>query len=403
MNFNERKKDVLRILADLDISPSMYSNATEKYNNIAKYLQEHGIVADMYPQGSFALGTICRPYRKDKDPKYDLDFICQIVGDKDSYTPQKLKKEIEDVLDCSELYGGKVTIFPEGFTIEYADIGGIGFSIDIVPAIDESDENKVDLKKICDSPELIDTAIAIPKFSESESGRWITNNPKGYRTWFEDINSPFATYSSEEHMKELFERNKTIYNTIEDVPAELNRTSLQRVIQLLKYHRDVYFSRKQDGEAVRPNSSIITTLVTLIAKNLNPRLSIFDLLEAVLTELEIYAKYQKFGQAAFNEIYGLPKVELKSVDDWKLLNPANPGDNLMDAWNSNSELPKNFFMWVKAAKSQLIDALYLDDYEFRSNIENAFEPSNVSRIWGEKYSRSVSKPIDVQKAAKPWS
>lgn len=30
----------------------------------------------MYPQGSFAIGTVVRPNVKNPDANYDLDFIC---------------------------------------------------------------------------------------------------------------------------------------------------------------------------------------------------------------------------------------------------------------------------------------------------------------------------------------
>jgi len=70
-----RKSDIVELVRGLDISPTMFKNATEKYENVAKYLQEHGIECDVYPLGSFSLGTVVRPYRNMKDAEYDLDFI----------------------------------------------------------------------------------------------------------------------------------------------------------------------------------------------------------------------------------------------------------------------------------------------------------------------------------------
>lgn len=57
MNPSERIKNITKVVEQLDISPSLYKNAVEKYNNLAKFLNEKGIEADIYPQGSFALGT----------------------------------------------------------------------------------------------------------------------------------------------------------------------------------------------------------------------------------------------------------------------------------------------------------------------------------------------------------
>lgn len=61
MNTFERQKDILSIIEKLDISPTLFKNATEKYKTLAKYLNDNGLEADMYPQGSFAIGTVVRP------------------------------------------------------------------------------------------------------------------------------------------------------------------------------------------------------------------------------------------------------------------------------------------------------------------------------------------------------
>ena len=71
-NIPERQKDILSIISSLDISPTMYKNAVEKYSAITKFLNDYGIDADMYPQGSFAFGTVIRPNATDHSASYDL-------------------------------------------------------------------------------------------------------------------------------------------------------------------------------------------------------------------------------------------------------------------------------------------------------------------------------------------
>lgn len=164
----------------------------------------------MYPQGSFALGTVVRPYSKDKETNYDHDFICQVKGSRNSFTPSELWKEIQDVLSSSDLYGGKLVPCDECFTIEYADVNGIGFSIDIVPATDEDIAIKQELYNLCDNPELINTAITLPRYNQQKVYNWITNNPKGYRQWLENINEPFRLYNRDNYRKALFEANQSI-------------------------------------------------------------------------------------------------------------------------------------------------------------------------------------------------
>lgn len=51
----------------------------------------------------------------------------------------------------------------ECFTIEYADINGVSFSIDLVPAVSDSDSEKAALLTKGLTPQIVDTSIAIPR------------------------------------------------------------------------------------------------------------------------------------------------------------------------------------------------------------------------------------------------
>ena len=269
-NIPERQKDILSIISSLDISPTMYKNAVEKYSAITKFLNDYGIDADMYPQGSFAFGTVIRPNATDPSASYDLDFICQVRGSRVDYTPSELRQIIEDALSSSGIYGGKLTIYKECFTIEYADINDIGFTIDIVPATDETVENKNRLIKKSLEPDLIETAIAIPKHNGERNYSWLTNNPKGLRAWFDAKNEPFLTASRSAYRERLFAANRVLFASVEEIPHELDRSALQRVIQILKYHRDVFYAKIKDGDEIKPISAIINVVTTQIASRYDP-------------------------------------------------------------------------------------------------------------------------------------
>lgn len=402
MNISERQNDVLKLISRLDISPTMYRNAIEKYEHIATYLQEHGIDAVMYPQGSFALGTVVRPYSKDADRSYDLDFICQVTGSRSSHTPSELRNQIYDVLSAGELYGGKLIVEDECFTIKYAEIDGIGFSIDIVPAADEDWYIKQELTSISSHPELINTAIAIPRHSQQKVYNWITNNPKGYRKWFNGINEPFRLHSKDAYRRSLFEAYRHIFNTIEDIPVDLERSSLQRVIQILKHHRNVYYSHIKDGDTLMPISAIISTTVAQIASTADPAYSVYELLEYVLNEFEIYSNHQTLSSSIFKSTYGERAVIEKANGEWTISNPANPKDNLADKWNKNPEIPRRFFLWIAAAKDDLVNSLHLSDEEFKAISEAAFGHKNVENTWGSKYNAIPPKPLSTAAPAKPW-
>lgn len=403
-NIPERQKDILSIISSLDISPTMYRNAVEKYKAITKFLGDCGIEADMYPQGSFAFGTVVRPNAKDSSANYDLDFICQVCGCRADYTPSELRQRIEDALSSSGIYGGKLIIYKECFTIEYADINGVGFTIDIVPATDETNDNKSRLMKKSLEPELIGTAIAIPKHNGERNYSWLTNNPKGLRTWFDNINEPFLATSRETYREYLLENNRTLFSSVEEIPHELDRSALQRVIQILKHHRDVYYAKLNDGDDIKPISAIINVVTTQIASQYNANCSVFELLEYVLNELNIYAQQERLTFKEFVQMYSERTVFSRPDGKWYISNPANPEDNLADKWNQDARIPSYFFRWVKAVKSDLIESLQLEnEQQFRAAIENGFGSIPVSSVWDKKYCGiTPPKSIVLQGAAKPY-
>ena len=381
MTLQNRRNDILRLIESLDIPPSLYKNAEEKYKAITKYLIEHGFDAEMYPQGSFALGTVVRPSKNNEDANYDLDFICQVKKVRNETTATMLWRELKEVLENS-LYADKLTEYDKCFTIEYADINGVGFSIDIVPAADETFERKIKLRGESEHPELIGTSIVIPDTSRDRT-MWVTNNPKGYRAWFERINEPYRAYSQLENRRALFESHPGVYASVEDIPVELERSSLQRVIQILKKHRDEYYFKSNDK---KPISAIIGTLVAKVAETLPPYLSVFELLEKVLDTLRTHSRNDD--------------MICKKNGKWVIPNPTNPEDNLADTWNDAT--CDKFFRWINQARFDLIDALNADESTFRSVMENAFGLWFIQKHWNDKYCPAQPKPITPSAAPKPW-
>lgn len=403
-NIYDRQRDILEIISQLDITPTMFKNAVSKYQSIAKYLENNGIEADMYPQGSFALGTVVRPNGRSAAASYDLDFVCQLRVTRDDITAADLRKKVENILGNSDLYGGKLATCDKCITIEYADVGGIGFSIDIVPAADETIVNKSRLRSKSKLPGLINTAIAIPKHCE-KNYNWITNNPKGYRAWFDGINAPFLAASRDQYRKRLFEENRAVYASVEEIPEELVRSPVQRVIQILKYHRDVYYSKIRNGDEIKPISAIISTLVARISSSVSGATSVFDLLSYVLNEFATYSERQILTEERFTQLYQGKNVIGKSNGKWNIENPANPEDNLADQWNQDSSIPAHFFNWARAVRTDLIDSLQLNEEDFRAKAETAFGHSTVSSVWGTKYNKVAPKPIYSAapvSPAKPW-
>lgn len=136
----------------------------------------------------------------------------------------------------------------------------------------------------------------------------LTNNPKGFRTWFDEKNAPFLAASRASYRECLFEENRALFSSVEEIPHELDRSALQRVIQILKYHRDVYYAKFKDGDELKPISAIINVVTTQIASQHDPNCSVFELLEYILGELNIYAQQEKLTFREFEQIYGNQRI-----------------------------------------------------------------------------------------------
>lgn len=403
----ERQSDILKLVERLDISPSMYKNAEEKYHALADFLEECGIEAEIYPQGSFALGTIVRPSAKDPNAAYDLDFICRVKQTRDEIAPSELRRKIQNALKSDERYSKRLVVCDECFTIKYADLGDVSFSIDVVPASDESVARKQELSRKCERPDLLDTAIAIPRHNGGSNYDWLTNNPRGFRTWFEEINEPFRAFNRDKHRRDFLNTNSQIYASVDEIPEGIERSAMQRVVQILKYHRDVYYLKLhgKDADDLKPISAIINTLVAEISKSANSEFGVFQLLKFVLDELSIYAKHQTLTVNEFARQFGARSAIKKDKDSgrWVIQNPANPEDNLADKWNENAEIPKFFFKWIEACASDLIESMTILDEKFRTRMENAFGSAAIQNVWGDKYkSASHPAPKPITTNPKPY-
>lgn len=179
---NKRLNDMKQLLRMLDITITMYKNAEGKYKAIAKYLQENGLECDIYPQGSFALGTVVRAYKNGKGENYDLDFICLIKINKEKTTAEEVKLKVGDLLKNHGVYGKVLTEYDKCWTLSFAG----EFNIDIIPAAEES---LIELSYNFINKERI--AITDKKNSYYQ---WLLSNPKGYTDWFNYINKPFLDY-----------------------------------------------------------------------------------------------------------------------------------------------------------------------------------------------------------------
>ena len=391
-----RQIEILQLTKKLDITPAMRKDAEGKYQAIATYLQSQGIECNIYPQGSFALGTVVRPLSKDA---FDLDTICELSADKGSTTAREIKESVGKVLLDSEKYGDVIE-YDTCWTKKYAN----EFNIDIVPAVDEERVKKAYLvSKSVLNKDLAAQSIAITKGTESNY-RWSTSNPKGYREWFGNINRPFLEYDRESKRQIIFEQNRAIFNSVEDIPETDERSSLQIAIQILKRHRDIFFLVLNDDKDNRPISAVITTIAASIAQKLPNSLNPFELLGEIANTLKIYAKLDVMEQIRFTQQYASLNLISRDNGRWCLLNPVNPDDNLLDSWNTSSGRAKAFFKWISEFIKDSVVFSSATDNEYYAAVKTAFGSHLVENTPAfARYKENASKTYTpIVTPVKPW-
>lgn len=391
-----RQKEILQLTKKLDITPTMRKDAEGKYQAIATYLQSNGIECNIYPQGSFALGTVVRPLDKDA---FDLDTICEISVDKSNTTARETKESVGKVLLDSERYGDVIE-YETCWTKEYAN----EFNIDIVPAVDEERVKKEYLvAKSISNKDLAAQSIAITKGTESNY-RWSTSNPKGYREWFGNINRPFLQYDRKNKRQVIFAENRALFDSVEEIPESDERSALQVAIQILKRHRDVYFLTLNDDKENRPISAIITTIAASIARGLPNNLSPFELLGKIAETLKIYAKLDTMEQIRFTQQYASLNLIRRDNGQWRLLNPVNPDDNLLDSWNTSTGRAKAFFKWISEVVKDFETFSSATDMEYYAAAKTVFGCDLVENTSAfAKYKDTDSKTYTpIVTPVKPW-
>jgi len=302
-----------RIVEELDIPESLYLQAKNRYESVGDWLSKDDSPLtiynpEIYPQGSFLLGTVIKPI-SNKD-EYDIDLVCFLADlDKSETSQSELKNIVGARLKENDTY--KKLLDEEGrrcWTLNYAN----EFHMDILPAIAD-----LDLQK---RGGLHQDAILITDKKKIDQGDvdWPKSNPKGYARWF--FSRQEVIYMAIK--KQLADLLKA---SIDDVPNYKVKTPLQRAIQVLKRHRDFFFSRKHSE--YKPISIIINTLAA-----------------------KIYQGQENIYSAIYDILQTINEDIVKQNGNFSIENPVNQDENFADKWNENEKLPLAFFDWINSAR-----------------------------------------------------
>lgn len=113
---------------------------------------------------------------------------------------------------------------------------------------------------------------------------------------------------------------------------------------------------------------------------MKPSLSVFELLQGVVNDFEIYGKNQTLTEEQFMCQYINKNIIQKRNGRWYIMNPVKPMDNLADSWNKEPKKAEIFFTWVKAIKRDYLESLQYDDNDFVAQLENNFGSDYVKRV-----------------------
>ena len=388
----------------LDISPSMHQYTVQRYGAISEYINSHGINANFYPQGSFRTGTVVRPVKDGVETDFDIDVVCELSTSKDAITPQAVKQSVGAVLRESEMYEKKLQ--PEEdrcWTLKYDAelIAGIGLKLDVVPCVKETQKQILVLQSKNVPLEFAEQAVAI-----TEKGHgiyfWQASNPGGYGDWFDQINRRYLMVNLQDRKAQFLRENRNLFAataTIEDVPDYYIKSSLQRVIQLIKRHRDIYYGRLRNGKNLRPISAIITTMAAKIAADATVY-QIDELLAYVVTGMENYASLLN-NRAPKTRFFGdCADIIQRKEHRWVISNPVNPEDNYADSWTN--ETAEAFFRWVSALKNDFVLTPTDNEVKYFSSLKSNLGLTFVERTLPASKSNFSSNPKPIVNQAKPW-
>jgi len=363
--------DVLNGLAEaIDIGQTKYDDAVERYKSLGRHLDRDGSTIKhlgplISPQGSFLLGLVNRPW--DDTEVYDLDLVCRLTASRNNVSQAELKKLVGgEVVSYANRHGmEKPEDHRRCWRLNYAE--SALFHMDILPAIPDAEGyrrrlNEAGYGELARSQDLTGHALAItdklhPRYREIHPD-WYQSNPTGYAAWFRQRMAVRAA-----HTGLLLER-QLVTASVDEVPDAKLKTPLQKVIQLLKRHRDFMFRDDLDD---KPISIIITTLA---AHSYNGQSSISDALEVVLRGMDDH-------------------IQNRNGVAW-VANPVNPAENFADKWAETPAKRANFDRWLDAARRDF--ALYLKGSSFLKL------PQQLKESFGQ---RAVSEALGPETVAAP--
>jgi hypothetical protein len=283
-----------QIADELDIPPSKREDVENKYKAVTSWLADPDASLapyspDIYPHGSFRLGTVVRPLERDE---FDLDFVSCLDISANPHNQADVKQKVGDRLKENGTYRTNRMIWEKNrcWQVRYAG----DFHMDIMPAV----------------PDIRGVAAGAILVSDRDLAKWMPSNPRGFAVWFDNQLVPF---------RQAFRALKQA--TVEELPDPKIKTPLQMAIQILKRHRDMRFKSEPK---LRPSSIVLTTLAA-----------------------KAYGQQQDLVETLYAVVRGMPgEIEYDGTGIPVVRNPTNPEENFAEKWQEYPERFNAFRTWL---------------------------------------------------------
>lgn len=360
--FNE----ILELLSEnLSITKTQHEAAVQSYKAVGKFLSSENSSLYKYqpyikPQGSFIIGTTIQPIEEDGD--IDLDVVCEFKSKEQDGTQYDVKQAVGNQLKSHDIY--KDLLDGEGrrcWTLNYrenAESANERYHMDILPSL-ISDGYTIILEKAMSADTYQDFDKLRLSITDKESSnyrtstipaQWLQSNPYGFAIWFMNIAKTIDG---------IKKRTFSLNEAVKPAPNyQEDRLPLQRVVQLLKRHRDIYFFNEQNEE-IKKQKPISCIITTLSARAYRGEAELIDALWGVISRMESEIEFKYIS-------------EYNKEIEW-ISNPTNVTENFADRWNDEGSVRReNFYRWLKQVKIDLKDA------ESKSGLQNISESLKVA-------------------------
>ena len=381
---NERDKELNEVLEELaknlDITDTEDAAIRLSYQAVGEYLAQEGSSlseydVEIFPQGSFNLGTIIRPIIEGDD--LDIDLVCELKSKKPEWTQYDVKQQVGDRLKESKRY--RELLDEEGrrcWTLLYRDNDTTTtqkYHMDILPSIVDKNYKTI-VREMFSARELSESDYdkAAIRITDNESPdyetsplplTWLKSNPFGYARWFE-----LQQQKGETGDVRFFTRDDV--NPLPD--KRKSKTILQRVVQLLKRHRDIHYG----GDDDKPISIIITTLA---AKAYDGEKDLVIAFRNVVTKMRNYIE---------------TRIEDGKEVKW-VPNPVNSQENFADKWPETPRKQRLFYEWLDKLEANVQNMVSSSD---RLLLERHFSDSFGKDMSQKTFAALAKRKLEERKS-----